>query len=240
MRSMIIDSPSKPSEIGSVLAEHFTAPTRCEAVEVLDVLEPGAFDALFLDQTRIDHDAVALCARIRQNHQTLPIMLINEMVPSHEIVRGLMHGADDYVVKPMPSRELVARVRALLRRNRFGVVDRLRYGDLELDLRAWVASRGDHTAELTSCEFSLLHLLMQHQEEVVSRATISEAIWGIGRAPASNSIEAHVCSLRKKVDRPGMQRLIMTVPRRGYRIGPASTAPRVAQPSGVNARALAS
>lgn len=221
MKSIVVDSPTAPSEIGVMVAETFEPPTRCGAGEALGVLCSASFDVVFLDQTRMDRDAVDVCASIRQEHEAVSIMVVNDKVPCQEIVRGLAHGADDYILKPVTPRELSARVRALLRRARLGNGDHLRYHDLDLDLRTRVAARGDHAADLTSCEFSLLYLLMKHPEDVVTRATINQTLWGNGSGPSSNSIEAHICSLRRKIDRPGMERLIITVPRRGYRLGPA-------------------
>jgi two-component system response regulator MprA len=132
-------------------------------------------------------------------------------------VRGLDSGADDYLVKPFSMNELLARLRALLRRTGTGDADGvLRFADLTLDPGAHEASRGDRQLELTRTEFLLLELLMRHPRRVLSREVIFDRVWGYDFGPASNSLEVYIGYLRRKTEAGGEPRLIHTIRGVGY------------------------
>jgi two-component system response regulator MprA len=134
-----------------------------------------------------------------------------------ERVAGLEAGADDYLVKPFASEELVARLRALLRRTGWEGAERvLRFEDLELDPVAHEARRSDRVLELTRTEFLRLELLMSHPRQVLSRTKIFECVWGYDFGPASNSLEVYVGYLRRKTEAEGEPRLVHTVRGVGY------------------------
>jgi two-component system response regulator MprA len=134
-----------------------------------------------------------------------------------ERVAGLEAGADDYLAKPFAHEELVARLRALLRRTGWEGDDRiLRFADLELDPVGHEARRGDRVLELTRTEFLLLELLMLHPRQVLTRGTIFDRVWGYDFGPASNSLEVYIGYLRRKTEAEGEPRLVHTVRGVGY------------------------
>ena len=171
-------------------------------------------DAVVLDILMPNLDGLTACRAIRAKSR-VPILMLTARQSVDERVEGLEAGADDYLSKPFAVVELIARVRALLRRTSFDE-DVLRYGDLELDRGERCARRGGRQLELTRIEFSLLELLMSHPRKVLSRATIFEQVWGYDLAFASNSLEVYVGYLRRKTEAVGGARLIHTVRGIGY------------------------
>jgi two-component system, OmpR family, response regulator MprA len=131
-------------------------------------------------------------------------------------VAGLDAGADDYLSKPFSLRELMARLRALMRRTEAAEEPQLRYADLTLDRRTRDVRRGDRALDLTRTEFSLLELLMEHPRVVLSRSQIFEHVWGYDFGPTSNSLGVYVGYLRRKLEADGEPRLIQTVRGVGY------------------------
>ena len=133
-------------------------------------------------------------------------------------VHGLDVGADDYLTKPFAFDELLARIRALIRRGQEARPAVLRVGDLSLDPSTHQVHRGDVPIELTGKEFALLELFMRHAGEVVSRATLTEHVWDFAHEADSNVIDVHVRNLRRKIDRPFGRSSLETVRRAGYRL----------------------
>jgi DNA-binding response OmpR family regulator len=136
-----------------------------------------------------------------------------------EKVAGLDAGADDYLAKPFEFEELVARIRALLRRGKASEAVRLEYGGLELDLLKRTVRRDGHKIKLRAKEFALLEFFMRNADRVVDRMTITQKVWDINYEPATNVIDVYVSSLRKKIDRDFERPLIHTVVGMGYRFG---------------------
>jgi DNA-binding response OmpR family regulator len=137
-------------------------------------------------------------------------------------IGGLETGADDYLVKPYSNRELVARIRALLRRPADPLPTTLHVADLELDTGLRVARRGEREIPLTTKEFAVLELLMRHPGRVMTREQIGDHAWDANFDPFSNVIDVYIARLRRKVDAPGEAPLIETVRGAGYRLGAAS------------------
>jgi len=171
-------------------------------------------DAIVLDILMPNLDGLTTCRAIRAKSR-VPILMLTARQSVDERVEGLEAGADDYLSKPFAVVELIARVRALLRRTSFDE-DLLRYGDVELDRGERRARRGGRQLELTRIEFSLLELLMSHPRKVLSRTTIFEQVWGYDLAFASNSLEVYIGYLRRKTEAEGGSRLIHTVRGIGY------------------------
>jgi two-component system response regulator MprA len=158
-----------------------------------------------------------VCRRIRATGDRTPVLMLTARAEVSDRVAGLEVGADDYLVKPFAREELIARLRALLRRTGWqGDAQTLRFEDLELDPLAHEAWRGERLLELTRTEFLLLELLMSHPRQVLPRATIFDRVWGYDFGPASNSLEVYIGYLRRKTEAAGEPRLLHTVRGVGY------------------------
>jgi len=182
---------------------YYVATTRPPDVMVLDVLLPG-------------RDGLRVLRDLRAAGFARPVLLLTARDAVEDRVRGLDAGADDYLVKPFAFAELLARLRALLRR---GAADRevvLRAADLEADLLARRAVRGGVEIELTAREFELLAFLLRHRDETVTRDMLAREVWKEPDGVLSNVIEVAVNALRRKVERPGERQLIHTVRGVGY------------------------
>jgi len=156
-------------------------------------------DAIVLDVAMPVVDGIEMCRRLRHDGLSLPILMLTARESVTDRVAGLDAGADDYLVKPFALDELLARLRALLRRaDSAAPGDVLEFGDLTLDTGTRVVRRGDRAMELTRTEFSLLALFMRNPRQVLTRSLIFERVWGYDFGPASNSLEVYVGYLRRK------------------------------------------
>jgi two-component system response regulator MprA len=176
---------------------------RAPSLVVLDVMLPGV-------------DGVEVCRRLRSADRDLPILMLTARGRVPDRVEGLEAGADDYLVKPFAFDELVARVRALLRRAGPATDDRLRIADLTLDPATREVERGGRRIDLTTKEYDLLEFMMRHQRQVLSRQMIFERVWGSDFLGGSNLIDVHVMRLREKLEAEGEPRLVHTVRGVGY------------------------
>src|SRR5687767_13392965 len=176
--------------------------------QALDILAEGTVDAIVLDVMMPRVDGLEVCRRLRDMGDRTPVLMLTARDAVDDRVAGLDAGADDYLVKPFALKELLARLRALLRRSDGGGESLLRFVDLELDLHAREASRGGEPIELTRTEFALLEVLMRHPRQVLTRAQIYEAVWGYDFGAASNSLGVYVGYLRRKTETGGAARLI--------------------------------
>jgi two-component system, OmpR family, response regulator MprA len=185
-----------------------------EAIRTLAVASP---DAVILDVLMPGLDGLEVCRRMRATGDRTPVLMLTARSEVSERVAGLEAGADDYLAKPFAREELIARLRALLRRTGWeGDEQLLRFADLELDPLAHEVRRGGRTLELTRTEFLLLELLMRHPRQVLTRATIFDRVWGYDFGPASNSLEVYIGYLRRKTEAGGEPRLLHTVRGVGY------------------------
>ena len=185
--------------------------------EALDLLASGAQpDALVLDVLMPGVDGIEVCQRLRRNGNQLPVLMLTARAEVENRVAGLDAGADDYVTKPFALEELLARLRALLRRAAPGPGDVLRFADLELDPGTREVRRGGDPIELTRTEFSLLELFMLNPRQVLTRSIIFERVWGYDFGFASNSLDVYIGYLRRKTEAGGKPRLIQTVRGVGY------------------------
>ena len=174
-------------------------------------------DAIVLDIMMPLLDGMAVCRKLRAAGDSTPILMLTAKHELADRIAGLDAGADDYLVKPFALEELLARVRALLRRRELpadsGV---LRLGDISLDPAARSVTRGDREVDLTKTEFDLLELLLMNAGIVLSRDTIYDRIWGFDFATSSNSLDVYIGYLRRKTEAEGEPRLVHTVRGVGY------------------------
>jgi two-component system response regulator MprA len=176
--------------------------------------EKATPDVVLLDVLMPNLDGLGACRMIRAKSR-VPILMLTARSAVDDRVEGLEAGADDYLAKPFAVVELIARVRALLRRTSSGE-EVLRYADLELDRQGRRSKRAGQQLNLTKIEFALLELLMSHPRKVLTRDTIFWEVWGYDLAYASNSLEVYVGNLRRKTEKHGRMRLIHTVRGVGY------------------------
>jgi two-component system, OmpR family, response regulator len=184
----------------------------------LDAIEPIEFVLLDISLPGIDGHEVL--RRLRAARPDLPVLMLTARDDLRHKVRALDAGADDYLTKPFAFEELMARIRALVRRADQPRAAQIVAGDLQVDLLSRRARRGDRTIDLSSREFALLEYLMQHPHQVLSRQQILSAIWDYNFDPGSNVVDVYVRYLRRKIDRPGQPSLITTVRGAGYRFDP--------------------
>ena len=187
--------------------------------EALESVGQGRADVVVLDVLMPDIDGLEVCRRLRHVGDRVPVLMLTARDAVSDRVEGLEAGADDYLVKPFDLDELIARLRALLRRT-LGTDDQnqLRFADLTLDPAAHEARRGDRTLELTRTEQRLLELLLRNPEQVLPRDMIYERVWGHDISATSNSLDVYVGYLRRKTEEAGESRLIHTVRGVGFRL----------------------
>ena len=184
----------------------------------LDSLLADPADAVLLDVSMPGNDGLEVCRRLRAAGDRTPILMLTARHATADRVAGLDAGADDYLVKPFALEELLARLRALLRRAvpASDEDETLRVADLSLDPSTRVVRRGDRLMELTRTEFNLLELLMRNHGQVLTRELIFDRVWGYDFGANSNSLEVYIGYLRRKTEAAGEPRLIHTVRGVGY------------------------
>jgi len=173
-------------------------------------------DAVILDLGLPDLDGVEVCRRLRSAGDDTPVLMLTARDAVHDRVAGLDAGADDYLVKPFALVELLARLRALLRRRAGTEGEVLRFGDLSLDLATREARRGERGFSLTRIEFDLLELFLRHPRQVLTREVILDRVWGYNFDSGTNSLAVYVGYLRRKTEEGGEPRCIHTVRGVGY------------------------
>jgi two-component system response regulator MprA len=185
--------------------------------EALDRMACSPFDAVILDLLMPGVDGLAVCRSLRGNGNSVPILMLTARDAVPDRVTGLEAGADDYLVKPFALEELLARLRALLRRTMPAAGERaLRFADVTLDPRSFEVHRGERKVELRRMEFLLLELFMLNPRQVLSRTTIYERVWGYDFGPSSNSLDVQLGQLRQRLEADGEPRLIHTIRAMGF------------------------
>jgi len=225
MRLLVVDDdPAVLEALALVLdLDGFEVTTAVDGREAIRTMSVATPDAVILDVLMPGLDGLEVCRRIRATGNRTPVLMLTARGEVSERVAGLEAGADDYLAKPFAREELVARLRALLRRTGWEGDDQLlRFEDLELDPAAHEARRGPRVLELTRTEFLLLELLMRHPRQVLARATIFDRVWGYDFGPASNSLEVYIGYLRRKTEAAGEARLVQTVRGIGYVLRPST------------------
>jgi len=177
------------------------------------LLNSGSFDLVVLDLMLPGRDGLEILATIRKRGLRIPVLILTARDAIEDRVSGLDAGADDYLVKPFAFPELLARIRALLRRGGAGQPSRLKCSDLELDPVTRTVTRSGQSLDLTPREFELLEYLMRHQGRVVSREMLARDVWNepSRHSPLDNVIDVHIARLRRKVDDQFDKKLVQTV-----------------------------
>lgn len=206
------------------------------AVDGLDALEKaGTYDPelIVLDVLMPRMDGLTAARRLRATGVTVPVLMLTARDTVGDRVTGLDAGADDYLVKPFELDELLARIRALLRRSSYAAAagapvaddDSMSFGDLRMDLTTREVTRGGRRVELTRTEFTLLEMFLAHPRQVLTREQILKAVWGFDFEPSSNSLDVYVMYLRRKTEAAGEPRLVHTVRGVGYVLRPSEGEP---------------
>lgn len=195
----------------------YTAQNGAEGLSMVMTEEP---DMIILDVMMPKVDGFEVCRRLREGGSTVPVLMLTAKDEVESRVKGLDTGADDYLVKPFALEELLARVRALLRRKDQGGGEtgehRLIFEDIIMDLDSREVIRGGKRLELTAKEFDLLHLFMQNPKRLLTRDLIMDKIWGYDYSGESNVLEVYIAMLRQKTEEFGGKRIIQTIRGAGY------------------------
>ena len=215
MRILVVEDERKLAQVlaSALQAEHYEVVVAPTGEDGFFLANAETFDLVLLDLMLPGRNGLEILEALRKRQVQTPVLVLTARDGIEDRVRGLDLGADDYLVKPFALPELLARIRALLRRGRPTEVARLKAGDLELDLPTRRATRGGRILDLTAREFELLEYLLRHQGHVVSREMLAHEIWKEPRraTPIDNVIDVQVARLRRKVDLEGHDRVIHTV-----------------------------
>lgn len=219
---VVDDDPSLAEMLSIILQGEGLEVTVCSAGDLaLRAFQDSKPDMVLLDVMLPGLDGVEVCRQIRAE-STVPIVMLTARTDTVDVVLGLESGADDYVTKPFKPQELVARVRARLRRGDESEAETLQLGDLTIDVPGHVVKRADRTILLTPLEFDLLVALARKPWQVFSRETLLEQVWGYRHAGDTRLVNVHVQRLRSKVEKdPENPEIVLTVRGVGYKAGKA-------------------
>ena len=219
MRILVVDDePAVRESLRRALQlEGYDVDLAGDGEEALTRLRGNSVDALLLDVSMPRLDGLETCRRLRSEGNSVPVLMLTARDEVSDRVAGLDAGADDYVVKPFALEELLARLRALLRRTApADDSDVLRFADLELEPSTREVRRDGDPIELTRTEFSLLELFLRNPRQVLTRSIIFERVWGYDFGFGSNSLDVYIGYLRRKTEQGGKPRLIQTIRGVGY------------------------
>lgn len=217
--AIVDDDSAIRTSLGRALRmENYAVELFEDGASALKSFQLRAPDAIILDLQLPDIDGLEICRRIRQSGDATPILMLTARDAVNDRVEGLDVGADDYLVKPFDLAELLARLRALLRRNQStgGEATNLRFEDLTLNPNTREVFRGDRKIDLTKIEFELLELFMQHPRQVLTRDQILDLVWGYNFDSGTNSLAVYIGYLRRKLEENGESRLLHTARGVGY------------------------
>ncbi|MER5637395.1 response regulator transcription factor [Kitasatospora sp. NPDC002227] len=233
---VVDDEPALRDALESSLAfEGYEVLTATDGYEALDAVERERPDLVLLDIMMPRMDGLTAVRRMRSRGDTAPVLMLTARDAVGDRVTGLDVGADDYLAKPFELDELLARVRALLRRSAIATEaaraaveeddsEVLAFADLRMNTATREVTREGKPIELTRTEFMLLEMFLSHPRQVLTREQILKAVWGFDFEPSSNSLDVYVMYLRRKTEQGGMPRLIQTVRGVGYALRPAAGA----------------
>lgn len=229
MRILVVDDEMELTEpLSRMLSrEGYSVDAAYDGTSGGQLVQAGNYDLLILDWMLPGKTGIEICQELRRQGKTTPVLFLTAKDTLDDRVEGLDAGADDYLVKPFELRELLARVRALLRRSGSqpytGTSNRLSVADLELDIENQVAYRRGRIIELSEKESQLLRYFMENSGQLLTHAQILQNLWKDGEQPSSNVIAALIRLLRRKIEDAGETALIHTVYGKGYRFGTPGT-----------------
>ena len=223
-RILVVDDDRALAEMLSMAlqAEGFETEHAADGSDAVELFRSMKPDLVLLDVMLPGLDGIEVCERIRAE-SGVPIIMLTARTDTRDVVRGLEAGADDYVVKPFKSAELIARIRARLREPQQEVSETLRIGDLTIDVAAHEVRRGNQPISLTPLEFDLLAILARKPQQVFTREVLLEKVWGYQYKADTRLVNVHVQRLRAKIEQdPDHPTIVATVRGVGYRAGSQS------------------
>jgi DNA-binding response OmpR family regulator len=220
MRILVVEDSRRLAGIirRGLLEEGYAVDNAYDGEEAEYMAETTPFDVIILDIMLPKKDGVAVCRDLRAKNVSAPILMLTAKDSVEDKVAGLDSGADDYLVKPFAFSELLARIRALLRREVLPRVQQLQIGDLSLDPQTREVWRDGTRMDLTAKEYAILEYFMRRPNVVVTRTMLGESVWDYEFDGISNIIDVYVRRIRRKIDKGGQDSLIQTVRGAGYRL----------------------
>ena len=220
LRILIIDDDPDIQDLlfAALDEEAYILDAASDGTSGLNLATENEYDAIILDINLPGMNGFELCKELREGaHVSTPIMMLTSRGEVEDRIAGLDYGADDYVPKPFSVEELEARLRAMTRRGRPVLGNKMKVADLELDLESKAASRNGKAIALAPIHIKILALLMRDSPNLVSRSKLEAEIWG-DEPPDSDALRAHIYALRTAIDKPFDKKLLHTVPKLGYRL----------------------
>ena len=221
MRALIIEDDQRTARLLARILreERFSVDLAHSGDEGDEMASATQYDVIILDRLLPDKDGIVVCRSLRERGVVTPILVLSARGSLEDRVAGLNAGADDYLAKPFGLTELLARIRALLRRSELTRAVVLTVADLRLDPASFPVTRGDLAINLTRKEYAILEVLMRHPDQVVTRAQLVERVWEVEPDPFTNLLDIHISNLRRKIEPAGAPRLIHTIRGQGYLLG---------------------
>lgn len=204
----------------SLAAENYTLDEVSSATEAFKKVTNENYDLMLLDLILPDMDGIELCKKLRDEDIRVPVIMVTSRKDEIDKIIGLEIGADDYITKPFSMRELLARMKALLRRVSFdsGKLSKYSFGNISVDFKKFEALKYGKPIKLSATEYRVLHYFIQHEGEVISRDKFLDDVWGYDSFPTTRTVDNFILSLRKKIeDNPSEPKHLITVHKIGYK-----------------------
>lgn len=220
MRLLVIEDERKIARVitESLKREKYAVDAAYDGEEGFNLADSQPYDLLIIDRMLPGLEGTEIVKKLHENGKNMPILFLTALSTTEDKTLGLDVGADDYLTKPFAIDELLARVRALLRRPPIQQPDILKIDDLRIDKQQQTVTRAEKIIDLTNKEYALLEYLMQHPNQILSKETLIDHVWDFDADILPNNVEAYIKNLRQKIDKPFKKQLIKTVRGFGYRI----------------------
>lgn len=220
MRLLVIEDERKIARVitESLKREKYAVDAAYDGEEGFNLADSQPYDLLIVDRMLPGLEGAEIVKKLRENGKNMPILFLTALSTTEDKTLGLDVGADDYLTKPFAIDELLARVRALLRRPPIQQPDILKIDDLKIDKQQQTVTRAGKNIDLTNKEYALLEYLIQHPNQILSKETLIDHVWDFDADILPNNVEAYIKNLRQKIDKPFKKQLIKTVRGFGYRI----------------------